>query len=132
MARGIGIDAVEIERIRSARRRIGARFTERILSEEERGILATSSTPDTFLAGRFAAKEAVLKVLGTGLGRGISWQQVSVIREPSGAPRVVLAGRALERARRLGIDRILLSISHCREYATAQALGVGAGPHPER
>ncbi len=81
MAKGIGIDAVEIERIRSARERLGEAFERRVLSDGERSLLAASSTPDMFMAGRFAAKEAVMKVLGTGWSRGVRWVDIEVTRE---------------------------------------------------
>ena len=97
---------------------------------EERQRLARLADPAPYLAGRWAAKEAVLKVLGTGLTGGITWKDIAVLREPTGAPRVALSGAARERARALGIGRILVSITHGRDLAVAQALGAsldGAG-----
>ena len=123
MTRGIGIDAVEIERIRSARVRLGARFTERVLSGNERKILATSSTPDTFLAGRFAVKEAVMKLLGTGWAKGVRFQDIEVLRDSAGVPIVHLAGEAERRARALGVKQILVSITHTRDLAMAMVVG---------
>ena len=122
-----GIDIVEIDRIRAAHERYRLRFELRVYTPAERTRIATLKDPAPYLAGRWAVKEAVLKVLGTGLTQGITWQDVEVLREPSGAPRVELGGRALERAGALGITRILVSITHGKDLAVAQALGVGEG-----
>lgn len=120
----VGIDIVEIARIRAAYVRHGERFVRRICTARERSRAAELEDPVAFLAGRFAAKESVLKVLRTGLAGGISWLDIHVDREASGAPSVRLSGKALERARALGIGRILVSISHGKDYAVAQALGL--------
>jgi holo-[acyl-carrier protein] synthase len=129
---GLGIDLIEIARVRGVYLRHGKRFLERVYAPPERERAARLKDPSPFLAGRFAAKEAVLKVLGTGLSGGISWQQVVIVREPSGAPRVYLAGKALERARVLGLGRILVSISHGKDLAMAQALGFSGDPETLR
>jgi len=121
---GIGLDIIEIDRIREVYRRHDRRFTERVYTEEERARIAKLKDPAPYLAGRWAVKEAVLKALGTGLTGGISWKDINVVREPSGAPRVILKGAALERARELGIARVLVSITHGRDIAAAQAMGV--------
>lgn len=123
MAKGIGIDAVEIERVRSARSRLGERFERRVLSDAERELLAASSTPDTFLAGRFAAKEAVMKVLGTGWAKGVRFRDIEVLRDSDGVPVVHLEGVAGERARALGVVQVLVSITHTRDLAMAMATG---------
>jgi holo-[acyl-carrier protein] synthase len=125
---GLGIDIVEIRRVRDLLERHAERFLERVYTPLERERAAGLRDPASFLAGRFALKESVLKVLGTGLSAGISWQEIHVIREESGAPRVLLSGKALEQARRLGIGRILASISHGEEHAVAQALGLAGDP----
>ncbi|HVR75376.1 MAG TPA: holo-ACP synthase [Planctomycetota bacterium] len=125
---GLGMDIIEIERVRGVHERHGRRFLERVYCEPERRRALELRDPSSFLAGRFAAKEAVLKVLGTGLSGGISWQDVVVLREASGAPRVYLRGRAFERASALGIGLILVSISHARELAIAQAMGFRGDP----
>jgi holo-[acyl-carrier protein] synthase len=75
-------------------------------------------------AGRWAAKEAILKVLGTGWAKGIQWTDVQIVNLASGAPSVVLANRAQEIATGLGIREVQVSISHCKEYATAFAIGL--------
>lgn len=120
---GLGTDIVELDRIRRARERYGDRFVERILTPVERERVRVLRDPTPYLAGRFAAKEAILKVLGTGLSQGISWQHVHVVRQRSGAPVVYLSGKALEHARALGLGRLLVSITHGRDIALAQALG---------
>lgn len=120
---GIGIDLIELERVRGVYQRHGNRFLHRVYTAPERQRASQMADPTSFLAGRFAAKEAVLKVLGTGLTGGISWQDVSIHREPSGAPRVYLANKALLRARKLGLGKILITITHSRDLAMAQAMG---------
>ena len=129
---GLGIDIVELDRIRGVHERHPERFLDRVytLAERQRALAMRDPTP--FLAGRFAAKEAILKVLGTGLTGGISWQDIHVLREPSGAPRVALSGEALARARAIGLGRILVSITHGREHAIAQALGFRGDPEELR
>src|SRR5512139_1099204 len=108
---GIGIDLVGIERLRGVLDRYGARFVERVLTAGERAYCERHHDPAPSVAARFAAKEAVLKALGTGLARGIRWQDVEVRREGQGPPRMHLSGRAAEEAAALGVDRIHLSIS---------------------
>jgi len=114
-----GIDIIEINRIESVCNKYKQRFLNRIYTTEEL-LLGNSST---YLAGRWAAKEAVLKVLGTGLSERINWQDVSIIRNSKGRPLVVLFNGAAEEARRLGIKEILVSISHDKNTAIAFAIG---------
>jgi holo-[acyl-carrier protein] synthase len=116
----VGIDIIKVARIRATLARFGARFSNRVLTRSESGYVR--DRPET-LAGRWAAKEAVSKVLGLGV-RGIGWQDIEVERLPTGQPAVRLHGRAASRARQLGMDRIALSISHEAEYAVAIAFGV--------
>jgi holo-[acyl-carrier protein] synthase len=125
---GLGIDIVELERVRRLYSRFPSRFLERVYTAPERRRARELEDPTPFLAGRFAVKECVLKVLGTGLSQGISWRDIHVIREPSGAPRVFLSGKALERAKSLGMGRIMVSISHGKDHAVAQALGLQGDP----
>ena len=115
----VGIDIVRVDRIRRTLGRFGARFSRRVLSERERAYVR--DRPETF-AGRWAAKEAVSKVLGLGV-RGIGWRDIEVERLPTGQPAVRLHGRAAARAEQLAMGRIALSISHERDYAVAIALG---------
>ncbi len=123
---GIGLDLVEIDRIRDVYRRHGPRFVERVYTPEERTRIARLNDPAPYLAGRWAVKEAVMKALGTGLTGGITWQDINVVREPSGAPRVVLGGVARDVARARGIGALLVSITHGRDLAAAQVLGIDA------
>jgi holo-[acyl-carrier protein] synthase len=116
----LGIDIIKVSRIRDTLARFGTRFSRRVLTPAEQSYVR--DRPET-LAGRWAAKEAVSKVLGLGV-RGIGWRDIEVERLPTGQPAVRLHGRAEVRARQLGMDRIALSISHESDYAVAIAFGV--------
>ena len=116
----LGIDIIRVGRIRDTLARFGPRFSNRVLTPSERRYVR--DRPETF-AGRWAAKEAVSKVLGLGV-RGIGWKDIEVERLPTGQPAVRLHGRAAARAEQLGMERIAVSISHEAEYAVAIAFGV--------
>jgi holo-[acyl-carrier protein] synthase len=116
----LGIDIIKVARIQATLERFGARFSRRVLTPGEQRYVR--DRPETF-AGRWAAKEAVSKVLGLGV-RGIGWRDIEVERLPTGQPAVRLHGRAAERAEQLGMDRIALSITHESDYAVAIAFGV--------
>jgi holo-[acyl-carrier protein] synthase len=116
----LGIDIVKVDRIRAALERFGDRFSNRVLTPAERRYVR--GRPETF-AGRWAAKEAVSKVLGLGV-RGIGWKDIEVERLPTGQPAIRLHGRAAQRADQLGMGRVALSITHESEYAVAIAFGV--------
>lgn len=116
----LGIDIVKVGRIRATLERFGSRFSRRVLTDAERRYVR--DRPETF-AGRWAAKEAVSKVLGLGV-RGIGWRDIEVERLPTGQPAVRLHGRAAARAEQLGMTRIALSISHESDYAVAIAFGL--------
>jgi holo-[acyl-carrier protein] synthase len=116
----LGIDIVKVARIRATLERFGARFSGRVLTPAERRYVR--DRPETF-AGRWAAKEAVSKVLGLGV-RGIGWRDIEIERLPTGQPAVRLHGRAAARAEQLGMERIALSITHESDYAVAIAFGV--------
>jgi holo-[acyl-carrier protein] synthase len=118
----LGIDIIKVERIRAALDRFGPRFSKRVLTEAEQRYVR--DRPET-MAGRWAAKEAVSKVLGLGV-RGIGWRDIEVERLPTGQPAVRLHGRAAARAEQLGMARIALSITHESDYAVAIAFGVRA------
>lgn len=112
-----GVDLVEISRIERAVARLGARFLNRVFTEEER-LYCRGRGPQ--LAARFAAKEAVGKVLGTGLwNEGVAWQHIAVINDPSGKPRLVLTGEAASRAEQAGLRQWSVSLSHSRGDAIA-------------
>ena len=122
MARGLGIDAIEIARIRDARSRHGDRFLRRVFTDSERRHCLSRGDPDASLAGRFAAKEALLKALGTGRGSGVGFKDVVIVPAGRGIPRVELRGAAKARLERLGATSAMVSITHTRELAMAQAL----------
>ena len=111
----VGVDIAEIDRIRAVVERWGERFLRRIYTEGERAY-CRKRPPQ--LAARFAAKEAVMKALGTGT-RGVGWKDIEVCREKSGAPTVRLHGRAMKRAQTIGLAHFAISLSHSREHAIA-------------
>lgn len=116
----LGIDIIKIERIAAALKKHGDRFPRRVLTEDEQRYVR--NRPQNF-GGRWAAKEAVSKVLGLGV-RGVGWTEIEIVRLPTGQPTVRLNGRAKRRAEQLGMGRIAVSISHEGEYAVAIAFGV--------
>ena len=116
----LGIDIIKVERIRLTLERYGSRFSQRVLTLAEQRYVR--DRPATF-AGRWAAKEAVSKVLGLGV-RGIGWRDIEIERLPTGQPAVRLHGRAAVRAEQLGMGRIAISISHESDYAVAIAYGI--------
>jgi len=113
-----GIDIIEIGRVGRVLERYGQRFLDRVYTPEE---IAYCRGRAPNLAARFAAKEATMKALGTGV-RGVSWKDIEVVRHESGAPAIKLHGRAKRRAQRLGLQEIALSLSHSREYAVASVV----------
>ena len=114
-----GIDIVEISRIRAAIDSLGNRFLTRIYTDGEISY-CRGRVPE--LAARFAGKEAVAKALGTGR-RGISWHDIEILPDQHGAPLVSLSGGALSRANEAGIGSLVITISHCRDYAVASVVG---------
>jgi holo-[acyl-carrier protein] synthase len=119
--RGIGTDIVAIARIERALARHGARFAARILRPEELAAFASAARPAAWLAKRFAAKEALAKALGTGIG-AVSWQDFSVLSGESGAPVARCHGRAQDVLAELGVRDIWISLSDERDYALAFAV----------
>ena len=116
----LGIDIIRVSRIADSLARFGDRFTNRVLTPAESRYVR--GRPET-MAGRWAAKEAVSKVLGLGV-RGIGWRDIEIERLPTGQPAVNLHGRAARRAEQLGMGRVAISISHEAEFAVAIAYGV--------
>ena len=110
-----GVDIIEIPRIKGVLERYGHRFLNRIFTPKE---IAYCRERAPNLAARFAAKEATMKALGTGV-KGVSWKDIEVTRRQSGAPGIQLYGRAEKRAQKLGITEISISLSHSKEYAVA-------------
>lgn len=115
-----GVDIVELHRIAGVVERYGDRFLRRIYTQGELDF-CRGRIPQ--LAGRFAAKEAVMKALGTGI-RGVSWREVEVVRKGGQAPQVQLQGRAQLKAEALGIQELSLTTSHSKDYAVAFVVGV--------
>jgi len=115
----LGVDIVEIERVERSVTRYGEKFLSRVYTEAELE-LCRNNVPE--LAARFAGKEAVMKALGTGR-RGVSWRDIEILRNKRNAPLVYLHGRARSRAKKLGIEEIVISLSHSRDYAIASAIG---------
>jgi len=113
-----GVDIIEIPRVRRVFEKYGQRFLDRVFTADE---IAYCRGRASNLAARFAAKEAAMKALGTGV-RGVAWKDIEVVRQESGAPSIQLYGRAKNRAQRLGIQEMALSLSHSREYAVASVI----------
>jgi holo-[acyl-carrier protein] synthase len=122
---GIGTDIVECPRIGKMIERHGELFLRRIYTQREIRYCQSRKHAIEHFAGRWAAKEAILKAMGTGRSRGIAWTHVEVRNGPDGRPQVMICGAAREVARERQIGEILVSISHCRTYATAHALALG-------
>lgn len=123
---GHGIDLVETARLGHLVEAHGARFLDRCFTPAEQAYARERARWVEHLAGRFAAKEAILKALGTGWSRGIAWTDAEVARAPGGRPIVRLHGAARARARAMGIESWVLSITHVRDHAMASAIGEGA------
>lgn len=121
---GLGTDIVEISRISNMIERHGDSFVNRIFTPGEIVYCQQRKFSAEPFAGRWAAKEAVMKALGTGFIQGTHFQEIEVVTEESGRPRVALHGSTAELAKHLGIGEILVTMSHCREYATATAIGL--------
>lgn len=122
---GIGSDIVECLRIAQLIERHGELFVGRVYTDAEIEYCRARKAATQHYAGRWAAKEAVLKALGTGLRRGISWRDIEIANDPRGAPDVVLHGGAKELLGRNGIQWIHVTISHCRSHAVAYAIAEG-------
>jgi holo-[acyl-carrier protein] synthase len=118
----IGTDILRIARIEEVVERLGERFVARILTPPEQEEYRASQMPHRLLAKRFAAKEAIAKALGTGIGRGVSWQDITIGHDDSGAPQVCLSGGALAVATQRGGNRVELSLADEAEYVVAFAI----------
>ncbi len=127
MILGIGIDIIEVARIQASYEKFGERFLKRILHPNEIKYCLSYKAPGPFLAARFAAKEAISKAFGTGIGAQLGWQDMEVGRRDSGEPFVILhqAGQKLLRAR--GGRAVLISLSHTQDHAAAVAILQSAG-----
>jgi holo-[acyl-carrier protein] synthase len=119
MIAGIGTDIIEVARIRASYEKFGERFLTRILCERETNYCLSHKDPAPFIAARFAAKEAVSKAFGTGIGRSLGWLDIEVCRKESGQPYVTLHGKGAEL---LNGRKLHLTLSHTTQHATATAV----------
>jgi len=122
MVKGIGTDIVEVERVEKVLQRQGGKFVQRVLTATEQQEFFRLNHSVAFLAKRFAAKEAVAKALGTGIGRGVSFQDINVGNNDKGAPCIVLSGGAAEALNNLGATEVLISLADETNYAVAFAI----------
>ncbi|HUQ49289.1 MAG TPA: holo-[acyl-carrier-protein] synthase [Terriglobales bacterium] len=119
---GTGIDITEVPRIAAAIARFGDRFLQRVYTEREIAYCRSKKNAHERFAARFAAKEAAMKAIGTGLRQGVTWHDVEVGREPGGRPTILFTGKAAEFAAKLGSKRVSLSLTHTKETAMAQVI----------
>jgi holo-[acyl-carrier protein] synthase len=127
MILGVGIDITEVARIEASHEKFGERFLKRILRPNEIRYCLAYKAPAPFLAARFAAKEAISKAFGTGIGAQLGWQDMEVGRKESGEPYVMLHGGGQKLLAARGARHVLISLSHTQTYAAAVAILEGAG-----
>lgn len=123
---GIGIDVVEVERIESSMAEFGERFAVKIFTAGERAYCEAQKRPAIHYAARFAAKEAVAKAFGTGIGKDLGWLDMEIVRKDSGEPGLVLSGAGKAFAEAKGIAEVKISLTHALHYAAANAVALGA------
>jgi holo-[acyl-carrier protein] synthase len=119
---GIGIDLIEIERVRAIHARHPERFSNRVLTDAEKSYVFAHADPTQRLAGRFAAKEAAVKALGVGIAEGLRWKDVEVLPDALGKPVLNLYGNAAQRAQSLGATIFHVTITHSESLAMAQVI----------
>jgi holo-[acyl-carrier protein] synthase len=124
---GIGIDVVEIERIEESIEKFGEKFLNRIFTPEERAYCDAQKRPHVNYAARFAVKEAVAKSFGTGIGKELSWLDMTILRAPSGEPSVSFTGAGKKFAEEHQIAQVKISLTHAKLYAAANAVALSAG-----
>jgi holo-[acyl-carrier protein] synthase len=122
MILGIGIDIIEVARIASSYEKFGERFLNRLLLADEIAYCLSHKNPAPFLAARFAAKEAISKAFGTGIGAALGWQDMEIRRKKSGEPFVVLHGKGKKLFKSRRAKRLLVSLSHTQNYAAVTAV----------
>src|ERR1017187_6971484 len=122
MSVGTGIDIAEVHRIKATIERFGRRFLGRVFTPDEVRYCESKANKAERYAGRFAAKEAAMKAIGTGWSRGVTWQDVEVRRAPGGRPSLVFHRKAAEYFQKLGAVRVQLSITHTEQLAMAQVI----------
>jgi holo-[acyl-carrier protein] synthase len=123
MVKGIGVDIIEVVRIKQSIQKYEERFLRRIFTAEERDYCLDKSKPEIHFAARFAAKEAVVKALGTGL-RNMKWVDIEVVNNELGKPEIRLHNQAAIQTQKLEVAEVLISLSHTENYAVAQALAL--------
>jgi holo-[acyl-carrier protein] synthase len=123
---GTGVDIIETARVDESVKRFGDRFLDRCFWPEEVAYCRSMKFPAVHLAARFAAKEALSKAFGTGIGGQLGWKDMEIRKRDSGEPYVALRGKGQELAAARGVTDIFVSLSHCREYAAAHAVIVGS------
>jgi holo-[acyl-carrier protein] synthase len=124
---GIGIDMIDTGRIAESLEKFGDRFKKRVFLPAEIDYCDKHhAAAVTHFAARFAAKEAVSKAFGTGIGKSLGWQDIEVVRnEATGEPSIVMRGKGADLARARGVERVMVSLTHTRDYAAAQAMLIG-------
>lgn len=122
MILGIGTDIIEVTRIREAYERFGERFLQRVLRPSEVAYCLSHKVPAPHLAARFAAKEAISKAFGTGIGQHLGWQDMEILRKESGEPFVVLHGAGAKLLEERGGTKVHITLSHTQSHATAVAI----------
>jgi holo-[acyl-carrier protein] synthase len=122
MILGTGIDIIEVARIASSYEKFGERFVNRILLPDEITYCLSHKKPAPFLAARFAAKEAISKAFGTGIGTSLGWRDMEICRKDSGEPFVILHGKGKILFETRGAKQLLISLSHTQNYAAATAV----------
>ena len=122
MIHGTGVDLIEISRIKNSMKKYSGKFEERVFTSKEIDYCRSKADPSKHFAARFAAKEAVLKSLGTGMAEGITWKDMEILNQASGRPILTLTGKGRDIFESLGLRHIHISITHDRQYAVAQAI----------
>ena len=122
---GTGVDIVETGRIKDSIEKFGDRFLNRCFLPDEIAYCQKMKLPALHFAARFAAKEAISKAFGTGIGAELGWRDMEICKHDSGEPFVRLHEKGVELARQRGIVKIFVSLSHCKEYSAAHAVVVG-------
>lgn len=119
---GIGIDVVEVERIGSSIEEFGEKFLQRVFTKAEQDYCYSQKRSSIHFAARFAAKEAIAKAFGTGIGKEITWLDMEITREPSGEPKVLMTGVGKKYAEKMKVVDIKISLTHAEHYAAANAV----------
>ncbi len=122
---GIGIDVVEVDRVKSSLDEFGERFMQRIFTESEQQYCQKQKRPELHFAARFAAKEAIAKAFGTGIGKEIGWLDLEIDRKESGEPAVTLSGNGAAYAASRKVVEVKVSLTHAKHYAAANAVVMG-------